>query len=209
MTTDRLHMAIKNFDNMNQMVERYTRLCRAYVKLSERFHQLDVEHMKLKGNMVPLLKAVRAYKQKITALERQNLELQQAVSTAESQSRIEVQNLVATYEEQLESLRSQIDELKALEWFASEEAQKELIEAEHQIELDEETFQEIAEDASPDLSDAEKALLREYHANPAEFVRSEPLAVSLENDFNSGVDVSASSSSSLEASVWALEAEQN
>ncbi|HEY9737717.1 MAG TPA: hypothetical protein V6D06_15600 [Trichocoleus sp.] len=208
MTTERLHMAIKNFDNMNQMVERYTRLCRAYVKLSERFHQLDVEHMKLKGNMVPLIKAVKAYKQKIIALERQNLELQQAISTTESRSRIEVQNLVSIYEEQLESLRSQLEELKALEWFTSEEAQIELAEAEHQIELDEETFQEMAQDASPDLSAADKALLLEYHTNPAEFVRADPLPAPVQGDLENGSGVT-SSGASIEAPLWALEAEQN
>lgn len=176
MTTERLHMAIKNFDNMNQMVERYTRLCRAYVRLSERFHQLDLEHMKLKENMVPLLKAVKAYRQKTTVLERTNLELQQTLATLDTRHQGEVQNLVSTYEEQLESLKSQVEELKALEWFTTEAAQQELAEAEHQIDLDEETFLEIDQDAAPDLTDAEKALLSEYHTDPGQFMENGYLA---------------------------------
>ncbi|MBD0334155.1 MAG: hypothetical protein ICV62_01580 [Cyanobacteria bacterium Co-bin13] len=186
MTTERLHMAIKNFDNMNQMVERYTRLCRAYVKLSERFHQLDVEHMKLKGNMVPLLKAVKAYRSQNAQLVRQNQELQQALANADTLHRSEVQNLVATYEEQLESLKTQVDELKALEWFATEEAHRDLAEAEHQIALDEETFQEIAQDDLPDLTEDEKALLVEYHANPANFVEQSFAPVPLEQGSSNG-----------------------
>lgn len=167
-------MAIKNFDNLNQMVERYTRLCQAYVKLSERFHQLDVDHMKLKGNVVPLLKTVKLHKQRTLGLERQNLELQQAIAVAEERHQISLQNLIATYEEQLEDLRRQAEELKSLEWFTSEAAQQQLAEAEHQIALDEETFEEIAQDASPDLSVADKALLGEYQANPADFIGADP-----------------------------------
>lgn len=155
------------------MVERYTRLCQAYVKLSERFHQLDVDHMKLKGNMVPLLKTVKLHKQRTLGLERQNLELQQAIAAAEERHQTSLQNLIATYEEQLDALRHQAEELKSLEWFTSEAAQQQLAEAEHQIALDEEAFEEIAQDASPDLSTADKALLSEYHANPAEFIDSE------------------------------------
>ncbi|HEY9881143.1 MAG TPA: hypothetical protein V6D29_21970 [Leptolyngbyaceae cyanobacterium] len=170
MTTERLHMAIKNFENMNHMVERYTRLSRSYVSLSERFHQLDVEHMKLKGSMVPLLKALKAYRKRTTELERANLELQQTLTDVDGRHQSAIQNLVATYEEQLESLRSQLEQLQALEWFTTEEAQRELAEAEHQIDLDEETFREIEQDAYPDLSDADKALLVEYHTNPSSFV---------------------------------------
>ncbi|MBD2257344.1 hypothetical protein [Pseudanabaena sp. FACHB-2040] len=195
MTTERLHMAIKNFDNMNQMVERYTRLCRAYVKLSEQFHQLDIEHMKLKGNMVPLLKAVKVYKNQNTQLEQQNQELQQTLVAADSLHRSEVQNLVATYEEQLQSLKNQIDELKALEWFTTEDAHRDLAEAEQQIALDEETFQEIAQDALPDLTEDEKALLVEYHANPANFVVQGLEPILLEQS-------TANGRPSLETSRW-------
>lgn len=170
MTTERLHMAIKNFENMNHMVERYTRLSRAYVNLSERFHQLDVEHMKLKGSMVPLIKAAKAYRKRTTELERANLELQRTLTDLDSRHQGALQNLVVTYEEQLESLRAQLEQLRGLEWFTTEEAQQELVEAERQIDLDEETFREIEQDAYPDLSDADKALLIEYHANPSQFV---------------------------------------
>ena len=76
MTTDRLETAVRNFQHVNQMVERYTRLCRAYVTLAERFHQLDVDHMTLKGQMVPLLKALKAHQAKLKAVEAEKTELQ-------------------------------------------------------------------------------------------------------------------------------------
>lgn len=180
MTTERLSTAIKNFENTNQMVERYTRLCRAYVKLSERFHQLDVEHMQLKGNMVTLLKALKAYKKKTLDLGQANLELNQTLSNLESQHQAELQNLVSTYEGELESLRSQITQLHSLEMFTTPEAQQELAEAERQIDLVEETLQEMDQDSSPDLTDEEKGLLAEYYANPREFESGAPMpAVSL------------------------------
>ncbi|HEY9764084.1 MAG TPA: hypothetical protein V6D07_16250 [Trichocoleus sp.] len=200
MTTERLHMAIKNFENMNHMVERYTRLSRAYVNLSERFHQLDVDHMKLKGSMVPLLKAVKAYRRRTTELERANLELQQKLTNLDTQHQSALQNLIATYEEQLESLRMQLEQLQVLEWFTTEEAQQELADAERQIDLDEETFREIEQDAYPDLSAADKALLVEYHTAPSNFVDN-PLL-----DTENGT---TDSSSVTKESLLTLEPEQN
>jgi chromosome segregation ATPase len=170
MASERLNMAIKNFQHMNQMVERYTRLCRAYVQLSERFHQLDVEHMKLKGHMVPLIKVAQDYKTRLQTVEAEKSSLQSALQQQTEQYQQELQNLTKTYEEKLQSLTQDVEELKPLETLLSPEAYQHLSEAEEQIELDEATFQEMDEDLSPDLSPEEKALLAAYQENPQEFL---------------------------------------
>ena len=95
MTTDRLETAVRNFQHVNQMVERYTRLCRAYVTLAERFHQLDVDHMTLKGQMVPLLKALKAHQAKLKAVEAEKTELQVTL-----QQQVQIQTLLDQQEAQ-------------------------------------------------------------------------------------------------------------
>ena len=67
MTTTRLTTAIRNYETMNQMVERYLRLCRAYVRLSEQFQTLDLEHMQLKEQMVSLIRSLKQQQQHIDA----------------------------------------------------------------------------------------------------------------------------------------------
>ena len=174
MTSERLNMAIKNFQHMNQMVERYTRLCRAYVQLSERFHQLDVEHMKLKGEVVPLIKLARNYKSQIQTLEADNASLHASLQQQTEQYQQDLQNLTKTYEDKLQALTQHLEELKPLETLLSSEAYQQLSEAEDQIELDEATFQEMDEDSSPDLSPEEKALLAAYQENPQQFLLPQP-----------------------------------
>lgn len=170
MASERLDMAIKNFQHMNQMVERYTRLCRAYVQLSERFHQLDVDHMKLKGQIIPLLKTAQDYKARLQSIEADNLALQAALQQQTEQYQQELQHLTKTYEERLQALTQHVEELKPLEDLLSPDVYQQLTEAEEQIELDEATFQEMDEDSSPDLSPADKALLSAYQDNPAVFL---------------------------------------
>ncbi len=181
MTTDRLEMAVKNFHHVNQMVERYTRLCRAYVSLSERFYQLDVDHMTLKGQMVPLLKALKTHQAKLrtveaektalqAALDQQQTQLQAALDQQAAQHRLEQQQLTTTYEEQLQQLSNHLAELKPLEQLLSAETNQELSAAEDQMELVETTLQEIKQDSSPDLSSEEKALLAAYRADPESFL---------------------------------------
>lgn len=170
MASERLDMAMKNFQHMNQMVERYTRLCRAYVKLSERFHQLDVEHMKLKGQMVPLIKVAQAYKSSLQHLEAEKASLQVLLQQQSQQYQNDLQNLTKTYEEKLQFLAQQVEELKPLEALMSSEAFHHLVEAEEQIELDEATFQEMDEDTAPDLTPEEKALLEAFRENPEAFL---------------------------------------
>jgi chromosome segregation ATPase len=170
MASERLDMAMKNFQHMNQMVERYTRLCRAYVKLSERFHQLDVEHMKLKGQMVPLLKVAQTYKSGLQNLEAEKASLEVLLQQQTQQYQSDLQNLTKTYEEKLQFLEQRVEELKPLEALMSSEAFHHLVEAEEQIELDEATFQEMDEDTSPDLTAEEKALIEAFRENPEAFL---------------------------------------
>ncbi|MGF1569782.1 MAG: hypothetical protein ACFCVD_17225 [Nodosilinea sp.] len=170
MVTERLDMAVKNFQNMNQMVERYTRLCRAYVQLSERFHQLDVEHMTLKGQVIPLLKTLKTQQASLRQAEAEKTALQQSLDQQLAHHRQELQTLTKTYEDRLQALTNHVEELKPLENLLTSEAYRELTIAEEQIELVETTFQEMEEDSSPDLSSEEKALLAAYRTDPSAFL---------------------------------------
>lgn len=177
MMTDQLDTAVKNFQHVDQMVERYTRLCRAYVKLSERFHQLDVDHMRLKGQVIPLLKALKAQQTRLHQMqsEKDNLQqtldqLRQSFDQRATLHRQEMQALTQTYEERLENLSHHISELRPLEVLLSSEVFQELVVAEEQMELVEATIQEMVDDDDPDLSLDEKALLEAYRANPGSFL---------------------------------------
>lgn len=179
MENERLAMAVKNFQNMDHMVQRYIALSRAYVKLAERFHQLDVEHMALKQKMVPLLKTAKAQQEDIAAL-------QVAQQEAQHQQRQELQQVTSLYEERLQALTQRLAELEPLSGLLQEEAYHSLVEAEEQMALVETTLQEMDEDCSPDLSADDKALLVEYQSNPQPFQ-----AASLATPDQSGVDAPA------------------
>jgi chromosome segregation ATPase len=193
MTTDRLETAVRNFQHVNQMVERYTRLCRAYVTLAERFHQLDVDHMTLKGQMVPLLKALKAHQAKLKAVEaektelqvtlQQQVQIQTLLDQQEAQHRQELQQLTQTYESKLQALASHVAELQPLEQLLNTETNHELSVAEEQIELVETTLQEMEQDSSPDLSGEEKALLAAYQSDPQAFlVAAAPVGSAVETE---------------------------
>jgi septal ring factor EnvC (AmiA/AmiB activator) len=197
MTTDRLETAVRNFQHVNQMVERYTRLCRAYVTLAERFHQLDVDHLTLKGQMVPLLKALKAHQAKLKAVEaektdlqvtlqqqvQQQVQIQTLLDQQEAQHRQELQQLTQTYESKLQALASHVAELQPLEQLLNTETNHELSVAEEQIELVETTLQEMEQDSSPDLSGEEKALLAAYQSDPQAFlVAAAPVGSAVETE---------------------------
>jgi hypothetical protein len=197
MATDRLETAVRNFQHVNQMVERYTRLCRAYVTLAERFHQLDVDHMTLKGQMVPLLKALKAHQAKLKAVEaektelqvtlqqqvQQQVQIQTLLDQQEAQHRQELQQLTQTYESKLQALASHVAELQPLEQLLNTETNHELSVAEEQIELVETTLQEMEQDSSPDLSGEEKALLAAYQSDPQAFlVAAAPVGSAVETE---------------------------
>jgi transketolase len=179
------------------MVERYTRLCRAYVTLAERFHQLDVDHMTLKGQMVPLLKALKAHQAKLKAVEaektdlqvtlqqqvQQQVQIQTLLDQQEAQHRQELQQLTQTYESKLQALASHVAELQPLEQLLNTETNHELSVAEEQIELVETTLQEMEQDSSPDLSGEEKALLAAYQSDPQAFlVAAAPVGSAVETE---------------------------
>lgn len=200
MASERLDMAIKNFENMNQMVERYTRLCRAYVQLAERFQQLDIEHMKLKEQMVPALKALkvqqqrvhvltaenaqlRQQQQQVSDLAAENAQLKQTLEALSTQHQAELQQFTHTYEAKLQALTASVESLKPFEQLMSVEAQEHLAEAEQQLEMVEETFREMEADGTPDLSDSDKRLLLDYHQDPQSFINgdqpTEPIPLNL------------------------------
>lgn len=144
----------------SQVAERYARLCRSYIQLSDRFQKLDVEHMSLKSKLIPLLKALKHYKLLLQQLEDDKLSLQQQIAT----------------------LTEKCEKLQEFEAFSQPDMESELSEAEHHITLVEETIEEMDSDSSPDLSPAEKKLLDDYFLNPDEFTLLDFDSPSLELD---------------------------
>ncbi len=132
---------------MSQIAERITRLCHAYIKLSDKFQKLDIEYMTLRSKVVPLIKALKTYKQ---LLEQLNQEKQ-------------------ALEEKLQETTLKYEELKPLEIFLQLEFQAILTEAEEQVELVETTLYEMESDRDPDLSDIDKELLIQYQNDPEQF----------------------------------------
>lgn len=133
---------------MNQStIERYTKICHAFVKLSDRFQKLDVEHMTLKSKVVQVLRLVKEYKATIEKLNQENQEL--AIS--------------------LQAMTLKYERLKGFECFFEADFQTLLHETESQLDLIDETFQEIEADPDPDLNHIDKALLSEYQNCPDSF----------------------------------------
>lgn len=138
---------------MNQpTMERYTRICHAFVRLSDKFQKLDVEYMTLKSKVVQVLRLLKEYKATIETLNQ------------------EKQELAAS----LESMTLRYEKLKDFECFFEPDFQAMLNEAEEQLELIDETLQEIEADPDPDLNHLDKALLSEYRSCPDSF--GKPLA---------------------------------
>ncbi|MDX2215771.1 MAG: hypothetical protein SFY66_21085 [Oculatellaceae cyanobacterium bins.114] len=136
---------------MPTVADRYARLSRAYTQLSERFQKLDVEHMTLKSKLLPLLKTVKAWKQTIATLKQEKADL----------------------EAQLQLVSGKYEELRVFELLLEAAAQADLIEAEEQVKLVEQTIQEFEADAAPDLNDTEKQLLLEYETETMAFLSTE------------------------------------
>ncbi|MBE9179011.1 hypothetical protein IQ268_10610 [Oculatella sp. LEGE 06141] len=136
---------------MDNIAERYTRLCHAYVQLADQFQKLDVEHMSLRGKIIPFLKALKTYKQTVADL-------------TEEKSRLEAE---------LQAIASKYEALKPLEALIDAEHQAALAEAEEQLNLVAETLQEMEKERDPDLSEAERLLLAEYDSSDAEFSLAE------------------------------------
>lgn len=132
---------------MTNISNSFSKLCRSYVKLADRFQQLDVECMTLKGKIVPILKQLKAYQDTIEALKHEKTAL-----------RAELDSVTAKYEE-----------LKIFEELLSPEMQSLLQDAQDQVDLVDETLTEMDEDNDPDLSDDDKEILQAFKDNPDAF----------------------------------------
>ncbi|MEO0458813.1 MAG: hypothetical protein AAF152_19840 [Cyanobacteria bacterium P01_A01_bin.114] len=167
---------------MKSTAERYRCLAEGYVNLSDKFHQLDVAHMTLKKKLVPVIKAIKDYQALTNQLKQDKAELEQTVQALTArQQRLEeailiqkaneaelsatVQTLTdekATLQASLTAVQTQYDALADLEALLQGEPQAMLTEAEQQMELVEETLQEMTLDSDPDLSEADKLLINSY-----------------------------------------------
>ncbi|NJL37544.1 MAG: DUF3450 domain-containing protein [Leptolyngbyaceae cyanobacterium SM1_4_3] len=132
---------------MSNIAERYIYLCRCCIELADRFQKLDVEHMTLKGKMVPMLKAMKSYKHTIEQLSQEKLELEQ----------------------KLQAVTAQYEALKPFEALLQLKTQAVLAEAEEQMNLVQQTIEEIEQETDPDMSEADKTLLKEYSEHSDEF----------------------------------------
>ncbi|NEP18272.1 MAG: hypothetical protein F6J97_15435 [Leptolyngbya sp. SIO4C1] len=167
---------------MNSSASRYTRLMQAYVKLSDQFHHLDVEHMALKQKLIPLLKALNAYRSLTHKLKQDKATLEQtiqslsasqtALEAALAASQVKQAELLAAMttlseekaqlESSLQAVQLKYEALAEFETLLQPDAVSVLAEAEQQMELVEETLQEIELDSDPDLSEVDKQLLLQY-----------------------------------------------
>ncbi len=150
---------------MDNLAERYVRLSRAYIKLADKFHKLDVEHMALRGKVVPLLRAVKAHRSTIDQLNEENL----ALKTQLTELTIASERIQAL-EAQLDVVTIQYCALQPLEALLQSDVQEALIDAEQQMELVDATVDEMDDDRDPDLNADDKQLLQEYENDPTQFI---------------------------------------
>ena len=132
---------------MTNISNSFAKLCRSYVKLADRFQQLDVDYMTLKSKIVPVLKQLKAYQSTIETLKQEKQDLQ-----------VELNAITAQYEG-----------LKVFEELLSPEMQSLIEEAQDQVDLVDETLVEMDQDDDPDLTDEDKTILQAFHDNPDAF----------------------------------------
>ena len=132
---------------MTDISTSFAKLCRSYVKLADKFQQLDVDYMTLKSKIVPVLKQLKAYQTTIETLRQEKHDLKA----------------------ELDTVTAKYDELKVFEDLLSPEMQSLLEEAEGQIDLVDETLSEMDEDDDPDLTPDDKMLLQAFRENPEAF----------------------------------------
>lgn len=179
---------------MKSIAERYNGLAGAYVKLSDKFHQLDVAHMNLKEKLLPAVTAIKSYRSLVNQLQQDKSELERTIQTlTERQQRLEENQLTLQAKEvelsmtvntltkentdlqaNLKEFQTKFDAVADFESLLESEPQAILAEAEQQMELVEETLQEIALNSDPDLSQEEQQLVEAYQKE------SESLLVSME-----------------------------
>lgn len=136
---------------MTSTAERYSKLCRSYTQLADRFQKLDVEYMTLKSKLPDVLKAVRTYKQTIATLKQEK----------------------ATLEADLQTVSAKYEQLKPFEELLQPEFEAELSDAEEQANLVEQTIQEMLDNPDPDLTDIDRQLLMEFQNDADGFLSSE------------------------------------
>ena len=158
---------------MENIVDSFANLCDSYITLADRFQRLDVEHMTLKGKVVPVLKALKTYQQAIATLQAEKESLQQEL---------------ATTQEECKTLVAKNDALKALEPLLSDEMAALLNSAEEQAALVNETMAEIDANNDPDLSEEEKSLLTVFYNDPERFASlySQPSSTNNGPSFTTG-----------------------
>jgi chromosome segregation ATPase len=147
---------------MKSTADRYKSIAEAYLKLSDRFNQLDVAHMSLRQKIVPMIKALKKYQALTTQLRQDKAELTQTIQ-ALTNEKSSLQGTIAVLQNKIETL---ID----LEPLLQSETQDILTEAEQQVELIEETLQEIDINSDPDLNEADRQLLETYQNDFARWV---------------------------------------
>ena len=158
---------------MENIVDSFAHLCDSYITLADRFQQLDVEHMMLKGKVIPVLKALKSYQQAIAQLQAEKISLQQELADAK---------------EECVTLAAKNDALKALEPLLSDEMAALLTSAEEQAALVNETMAEIDANNDPDLSEEEKSLLTVFYNDPERFASlySQPSSANNGTSFSKG-----------------------
>lgn len=174
---------------MQATADRYTRLSKAYVKLSEQFHELDVAHMNLKQKILPAIKSIRAYKALTQRLKQQKLEVEQELE-ALTKSQVELMAMVADQQEEaaklseanqalseekvslaaeLSAVQAKYEAVAEFEVLIQPDPEDMLTVAEQQMALVEETLQEMVANSAPDLSEAEQQLVALYQSEFAAF----------------------------------------
>ena len=150
---------------MENIVDSFANLCDSYITLADRFQQLDVDHMTLKGKVVPLLKTLQTYQQAIATLQAENKSLHQELSSSK---------------EECKTLIAKNEALQSLEPLLSSEMTTLLTNAEEQAALVKETIDEMDANNDPDLSADEKSLLAVFYNDPERFaaVHHQPSASS-------------------------------
>ncbi|MEM9163114.1 MAG: hypothetical protein AAGC54_08595 [Cyanobacteria bacterium P01_F01_bin.4] len=191
---------------MKSTAERYNRLAEAYIKLSDNFHQLDVAHMTLKRKLVPVIKATKDYQSLTTQLKQDKTGLEQTVEAlTDRQQRLEEALLIQKANEaelsatiqtltdekttllaDLSDFQTKYEALADFGDLLQADPQAILAEAEQQMELVEETLQEITLNSDPDLSEADKQLIETYQrasqSEPQSKIHKKPEAAEPDHD---------------------------
>lgn len=188
---------------MQATADRYTRLSKAYIKLSEQFHELDVAHMNLKQKILPAIKTIKAYKALTLRLKQQKAELEvelealtrsqvdlMAMVANQQETEVELSAIIQTLGEEKSSLEVELVALQAkydavaeFEALIQPEPESILATAEQQMELVEETLNEMIANSDPDLTEVDKQLIALYQSEFEDFTAvvevedSEPIEV--------------------------------